>query len=55
MLNKLKLILEEYGLETVLSQNDITELDVLALLFENGMMSIDDYFYLNEEELDDED
>lgn len=55
MLNKLKLILEEYGLETVLSQNDVSELDVIILLVENGLMSVDDYFYIKEEGLDDED
>lgn len=52
---RLQLILDSYGLENIMIQNDIEEIRVLELLEEAGLVDVEDYFYTDEEEIDSED
>jgi hypothetical protein len=45
---------DDYGLETILEQNDIEEWQIIELLYQRGLLDLDDYTY-TELELDDED
>jgi len=40
---------EDYGLETILEQNDLEEWQVLKILFDSGLLDLEDYTY---EEID---
>jgi hypothetical protein len=44
---------DDYGLETILEQNDIEDWQVLELLYQRGLLDVDDYIY-TEVEVDDE-
>ena len=52
---RLQLMLDSYGLENIMIQNDIEELRILELLEEAGLIDVEDYFYTDMEEIDDED
>lgn len=45
---------EDFGLETILEQNDIEEWQIIELLYQRGLLDLDDYTY-TELELDGED
>lgn len=45
---------DDYGLETILEQNDLEEWQIIELLYQRGLLDLDDYTY-TELELDDED
>lgn len=40
-------LVEDYGLETLLLQNDIEQAYVLELLIEKGLIDLDDYIFLD--------
>ena len=40
-------LVEDYGLETLLLQNDIEQAHVLELLIEKGLIDLDDYIFLD--------
>lgn len=48
---------ETYGLELLLEQNDIEPWEVIKILYERGLLDIDDYIFtnLNEDELNEND
>jgi len=50
-------LLDTFGLETILEQNDITDFEVLYLLYVDGLIDLGDYFYtdIEVEEEDDSD
>jgi hypothetical protein len=43
--DKFELLAEDYGLGLILEQNDITEMEVLLLLYFMGRLDLADYFY----------
>ena len=45
---------EDYGLEVILQQNDIEDWQVLELLYQRGLLDVDDYIY-SEVDVSDED
>ena len=45
---------ELYGLDTLMIQNDIEPWEVIKLLYERGLLDVDDYLY-TEVEIRDED
>ena len=42
---KLQVLIDTYGLEKFLDMNDIEKLKVMELIYEEGMVDLDDYFY----------
>jgi hypothetical protein len=44
-IDKFKVLAEHYGIELVMEQNDLEPEDVIRLLYQNGLIDIDDYFY----------
>jgi len=44
---------DDYGLETILEQNDVEAWQVLELLYQRGLLDVDDYIY-TEVDVDDE-
>jgi len=52
LLDKYTILAEEYGLDLILEQNDLTCEEVLRCLHLNGLIDIDDYFYADIEEED---
>lgn len=46
-------LIEDYGLETVLEQNDIEQRTVLELLIDKGMIDLDLYLYTDMDGVDD--
>lgn len=47
-------MLEVYGLERLLEQNDIEELTVLELLVSRGLIDVEDYIYTDVEDQDED-
>jgi hypothetical protein len=50
--HRILMLLDSYGLELLLKQNDIEESTVLLMLSNVGLLDIDDYWY---QDLDDDD
>jgi hypothetical protein len=48
-------MLEVYGLERILEQNDIEELTVLELLVVRGLIDVEDYIYTDVKDEEDDD
>lgn len=46
----IKLLLDSYGLETLLEENDITEEVVVEILINRKLINLEDYFDIEEEE-----
>lgn len=46
-------LLDTYGLDTILEQNDIDEVDLLMLLYTVGWFDYEDYFFDDIEDVDD--
>lgn len=55
LIDKYQVLAEEYGLELILNQNDLTPEDVIRALHLNGLIDIDDYFYEDIEDASEED
>jgi len=49
-IDKFKVLAEHYGLDLVMEQNDLEPEDVIKLLYDNGLIDIEDYFYDEVEE-----
>lgn len=49
----LEQMLEDFGLLTVMEQNDLEEIDVLEILVERGLINLDDYIFDSMENVDD--
>ncbi len=47
---RINLVLNSYGLDMLLEQNDIEEYAVVALLIRRGLVCLEDYFYQDVEE-----
>lgn len=47
-MDKLEIMLEYYGLQHILEQNDVEDYKVLSLLIDEGLVDIEDYFYNDE-------
>jgi len=52
--DKFEQLIEDYGLSLILEQNDLTEPQVLMLLWTCGLFDLDDYYY-TELDVSDED
>ena len=52
-MNTLEAMIEEYGLQRILEQNDIEEIDVLEILIQKGLVDPEDYIY-HDVEIEDE-
>jgi hypothetical protein len=52
---KLELLAKDYGLQEIMEQNDIEEEFVLGILYNEGLFDMEDYFYEDEEILNDSD
>jgi hypothetical protein len=46
----LEQLLEDYGLDLLISQNEVSELEVLELLVRYGLIDLDMYFFKDNEE-----
>jgi hypothetical protein len=46
-------LLEDYGLETLLEQNDIEQRTVLEILIDKGLIDLEDYTFDDVEDVDD--
>ncbi len=53
-IEKFRVLADHYGLDVVMEQNDLEPSDVIRVLYEAGLIDIDDYFY-NEVEDEEED
>ena len=51
---KLIALLDKFGLEDVLQQNDLEDITVLLVLFEIGLIDLEHTFYSEENEDDEE-
>lgn len=51
---KFEQLIEDYGLDLILEQNDMTPAGVLALMWMSGCLDLDDYYY-TELDVSDED
>lgn len=47
-MDKLEIMLEHYGLQHILEQNDVEDYKVLQLLLDEGLVDLEDYFYEDE-------
>jgi len=52
--DKFELLIEDYGLDLILEQNDMDGVAVLQLMWMSGCLDLDDYFY-TELDVSDED
>lgn len=52
---KLELLAEDYGVETIIEQNDIDPTEVLKLMFGAGLFDLNDYFYRDGALIDEQD
>ena len=52
-MNTLEAMIEVYGLQTILEQNDIEEVTVLEMLVQRGLVDPEDYIY-TDMEIDDD-
>lgn len=50
-----KLLYEDFGLDTLLEQNDIDPVDLLIRLYEEGLIDLEDYIFEDIEELGEDD
>ena len=48
---------QDYGLDLIMEQNELTSFDIICYLIENGDIDLDDYFYTDipKEMIDEED
>jgi len=53
MLDRIQILADDYPLEDLLVQNDIEEYVVVKFLVEEGLIDLDDYFFPEEDEIDD--
>lgn len=44
-IERFKVLAEHYGLELVMEQNDLEPEDVIRVLYQSGLIDLDDYFY----------
>lgn len=44
-IEKFRVLADHYGLDVVMEQNDLEPSDVIRVLYEAGLIDIDDYFY----------
>lgn len=44
-IDKFRVLAEHYGLDLVMEQNDLEPEDVIKLLYENGLIDIEDYWF----------
>jgi len=44
---RINIVLNSYGLDMLLEQNDIEEYAVVALLVRRGLLCLEDYFYVD--------
>ncbi len=44
-IEKFRVLADHYGLDVVMEQNDLEPSDVIRVLCEAGLIDIDDYFY----------
>jgi hypothetical protein len=51
---QLEQLIEDYGLAILLEHNDLEEIDVLEILVNKGLIDLEDYFYTDMENLDDQ-
>ena len=54
-MDRINAMLDKYGLTEILIQNDIEETVVLRMLVEEGMVELDDYFFEDVDELEEDD
>jgi len=47
---KIEILIRDFGLETILEQNDILEEEALAILIETGLVNLEEYFYVDTDE-----
>lgn len=52
--DKFAVLAEHYGLDTVLEQNDLTPEDVIRILHRAGLIDLDDYFYEDKEDVEED-
>ncbi len=48
--DKVEILIRDFGLETILEQNDITPEQVLEVFITSGFIDLDDYFYVDTDE-----
>ena len=53
MLDRIQILADDYPLEDLLVQNDIEEYVIVKFLVEEGLIDLDDYFFPEEDEIDD--
>lgn len=51
---RFKLLAEHYGLELIMEQNDLEPEDVIRLLHEASLIDIEDYFYTDVEDAEED-
>jgi hypothetical protein len=51
---KLELLAKDFGLQEIMEQNDIEEEFVLGMLYDEGLFDLEDYFYEDEEILNED-
>lgn len=44
-IDKFRVLAEHYGLDLVMEQNDLEPEDVIKLLYDNGLIDIEDYWF----------
>lgn len=52
---KLQQLIDSFGLEELMLQNDLEEIDILEMLVDSGKIDVEDYFYTDIEEVDEDD
>lgn len=53
--DRCELLAQDFGLETILEQNDLTDSQMIRILYELGRIDLDDYFYKDMELIPQED
>lgn len=53
VMDKFQLLVDSFGLEQILQQNDLEERDVVEFLYQAGKIDLDDYFGFEDVEVED--